>query len=116
MNGTARTTMAGSVHHPACAAITPPVAATENNGPTLDTESGTKSHNPNDCFNDRASSFGGLTSLDITLFVVLKIISLSFRQEYKSPTFVIHVMLIVIACNKNGRGFKDGGFVREIGV
>ncbi len=44
MNGMARIPMAGSVHHPACAAITPPVAATENIGPTLETDRGMRSH------------------------------------------------------------------------
>ena len=45
MNGSARMAIAGNVHHPACAAMTPPVAATEDTGPTLETESGTKSQN-----------------------------------------------------------------------
>src|SRR5579875_1971860 len=48
MNGTARIPMAGSVHHPAWAAITPPVAATENIGPTLETDNGTRSRSPKD--------------------------------------------------------------------
>ncbi|MDA8316533.1 MAG: hypothetical protein M0010_15395 [Actinomycetota bacterium] len=43
MNGTARMAIAGSVHQPAWAAMTPPVAATENIGPTLDTDNGTRS-------------------------------------------------------------------------
>src|SRR5580692_267873 len=49
MNGTARMATAGSVHQPASAAITPPVAATENIGPTLDTDSGTRSRKRNAC-------------------------------------------------------------------
>lgn len=43
MNGIAINPIAGNVHRPAFAAITPPVAAIEKRGPTLETERATRS-------------------------------------------------------------------------
>src|SRR5580692_1716034 len=72
MNGTARMATAGSVHQPASAAITPPVAATENIGPTLDTDSGTRSRKRNACAS-RGSSGSRSEGIDATLSQLLKI-------------------------------------------
>src|ERR1700722_16057255 len=66
MKGTARMATGGNVHHPPGAAITPPVAATENIGPTLDTDSGTRSRKRNACAS-RGSSARRSEGIDATL-------------------------------------------------
>jgi hypothetical protein len=62
--------MAGNVHHPASAAMTPPVAATENSGPTLETDNGTRSQMRKDWRRRRCEPSGSRSPRGGTLVTI----------------------------------------------
>ena len=85
--GIASTAIAGKVHHPAWAAITPPVAATENIGPTLEIESGTRSLSSKDCDRRRVGAEGASGGSTAGIVAVLLIIGGCFhaREQQEEP-------------------------------